>query len=348
VTPVEAFLGEEIAEGSFPGAVALVGSGEKVLEVAAAGHACLEPDEVAVSRDTLFDLASLTKPLCTGALALAAADALALDAAPGRYLPEWKQTRFEGIRVEHLLTHTSGLAAWYPMYTRGEGAAAYRKTLATMEPQEKPGARVVYSDLNFLVLGEILETIFTARFDRLFAELVAGPAGSRAGFLPPPGAAAAATEKGDRFERAMVESRGLTYAHFRDGVVRGEVHDGNAFRRGGVAAHAGLFASAADVYALARPWLEPARVDAGRDRTPELSEARGLAWQGHRGAGSAIPEMSPRAFGHTGFTGTSLWIDPEHELVSILLTNRIHPEVREIPFNEVRKRFHSAVYEAFA
>jgi CubicO group peptidase (beta-lactamase class C family) len=348
VTPIEAFLGEEIAEGSFPGAVALVGSGEKILEVAAAGHASLEPEEVAVSRETLFDLASLTKPLCTGALAAIAGDALPLDAAPGRYLPEWKQTRFQGIRLEHLLTHTSGLAAWYPMYTRGEGAAAYRKTLATMEPQARPGGQVVYSDLNFLVLGEILETIFTARLDRLFSDLVATPSGSRAGYLPPAGADVAATEKGDRFERAMVESRGLTYAHFRDGVVRGEVHDGNAFRRGGVAAHAGLFASAADVYALARAWLEPSRADAGRDRTPELSEARGLAWQGRRGAGSAIPEMSPRAFGHTGFTGTSLWIDPDRELVGILLTNRIHPEVREIPFNEVRQRFHAAVYAAYA
>jgi CubicO group peptidase (beta-lactamase class C family) len=89
-------------------------------------------------------------------------------------------------------------------------------------------------------------------------------------------------------------------------------------------------------------------VDAGRDRTPELAEARGLAWQGRRGAGSAVPEMSPRAFGHTGFTGTSLWIDPDRELISILLTNRIHPEVREIPFNEVRQRFHAAVYGAYA
>ena len=348
MTPVESFLEEEIAAGSFPGAVALIGSDDGVLEIAAAGHACLEPDEAQVSPETLFDLASLTKPLCSGALAAAAGEALALDAAPGRYLPEWKQTRFDGICIEHLLTHTSGLAAWYPLYTRGEGAAAYRKTLATMEPQTRPGERVVYSDLNFLLLGEILETIFSARLDRLFSDLVAGPARARAGVLPPAGADVAATEKGDRFERAMTESRGLTYAHFRDGVVRGEVHDGNAFRRGGVAAHAGLFATAADVYALARTWLEPARVDAGRDRTPDLSEARGLAWQGRRGAGSAIAEMSPRAFGHTGFTGTSLWIDPDRALVSVLLTNRIHPEVREIPFNEVRQRFHVAVYGAYA
>ena len=96
------------------------------------------------------------------------------------------------------------------------------------------------------------------------------------------------------------------------GVVRGEVHDGNAFRRGGVAGARRASSRRPRTSTRSRGrWLEPARVDAGRDRTPELSEARGLAWQGRRGAGSAIPEMSPRAFGHTGFTGTSLWIDPD-------------------------------------
>lgn len=346
MTPVEAFLAEEIAAGSFPGAVALVGTAERVLEVAAAGQASLEPEREDVSPETLFDLASLTKPLCTGALAASAGAALPLDAAPGRFLDGWRKTRFDGITIGHLLTHTSGLAAWYPLYVRGEGAAAYRKTLSEMEPEAGPGERVIYSDLNSLVLGDILEEIFSARLDVTFESLVARPAGSGARYLPAPGTAVAATEKGDRFERVMTETRGLTYAHFRDGVVRGEVHDGNAYRRGGVAANAGIFATARDVWQLARQWLEPGRVDFGRDRTPELAEARGLAWQGRRGAGSAVDAMSPRAFGHTGFTGTSVWIDPERELVSVLLTNRIHPEVREIRFNEVRQKFHAAAYES--
>ena len=146
----------------------------------------------------------------------------------------------------------------------------------------------------------------------------------------------------------MLAARGLTYDRFREGVAWGEVHDGNAYRRGGVSGHAGLFATAQDVWRLAVGWLESTRADFGSDRTPLLSEARGLAWQGHRGAGSAIAEMSPRSFGHTGFTGTSIWIDPAREIISILLTNRIHPEVREIPFNDVRQRFHRAVYTRFA
>ncbi len=348
MTALEAFLAAEITAGSFPGAAALIGSADAVFEEAAAGHASIEPSPRGVTPATLFDLASLTKPLCSGALVAAAGASLALDASPGRFLPEWKKTRFDGITLERLLTHTSGLAAWFPLYVRGEGAAAYGRTLAEMEPEEAPGERVIYSDLNFLVLTEVLERVYAAPLERAFAQTVARPSGSAARFLPEAGAAAAATERGDRFERAMVEARGLSYGGFRSGVVEGEVHDGNAFRRGGVSGHAGLFATARDVWALARAWLDPGRRSFSGDRTAAFSEARGLAWQGRRGASSAIPAMSEGSFGHTGFTGCSVWIDPERDRIAILLTNRIHPEVREIPFNEVRQRFHRAVWEAFA
>jgi CubicO group peptidase (beta-lactamase class C family) len=348
VTRVESYLAGEIAEGSFPGAVALVGTRNDVLEESAAGAACIEPDRADAAAGTLYDLASLTKPLCTGALAAQASDAMPVDAVPGRFVPGWKRSRYDGITVGSLLTHTSGLPAWFPFYARGEGAEAYRRTLAEIEPEAKPGERVIYSDVNFLLLGDILEIVLGAPLDRAFATLVAEPAGSGARFGPVAPGSAAATEKADRFERAMTEARGLSYARFRDGVVRGEVHDGNAFRRGGVAAHAGLFGTARDVWSLARTWLDPERAALGKDRTPDLGEARGLAWQGRRGAGSAIARMSDRAFGHTGFTGTSVWIDPDADRIAVLLTNRIHPEVREIPFNDVRRRFHEAVYEAFA
>jgi CubicO group peptidase (beta-lactamase class C family) len=210
-----------------------------------------------------------------------------------------------------------------------------------------PGERVIYSDLNFLLLGEILETVFAVPLDRAFRELVAAPAGSAALFSPPPYASTAATEKDDATERAMTAAAGLTYAHFRTGVVWGDVHDGNAFRRGGVAGNAGLFATADAVWMLARQWLRPYRADWCGDRTLGLAEARGLAWQGRRGAGSAIERMSPRAFGHTGFTGTSVWIDPDADILSILLTNRVHPAVPDTDFNQVRRRFHEAVYSEF-
>jgi CubicO group peptidase (beta-lactamase class C family) len=344
VTELEEVLARELDAGSFPGAVALVGTADEVLEVAAAGRSVVDPEDIAASPGTVYDLASLTKPLVCGAIAAASLADLDLASPPGRYLPEWKATRYDGITLESLLLHMSGLPAWYPVYARGEGAVAYRRTLASIDPEARPCARVIYSDLNFLVLGEVLEVHFSAPLDETFAAMVAKPAGSAARFLPGRSSSVAAAERGDATERRMAAEMGISYPRFRDGIVWGDVHDGNAYRRGGVAGNAGLFGAAADVWALARTWLDPGRRELTADRTPELPEARGLAWQGTRGAGSAVAAMSASAFGHTGFTGTSLWIDPEADRIAILLTNRVHPEVRPIDFNAVRRRFHEAVW----
>lgn len=341
---LEDFLARELDAGSFPGAVALVGTVDGVLEIAAAGDAVVLPERIPASADTLFDLASLTKPLVTGALVASALPRLDLSSSPGRYLAEWKATRFDGVTIEKLLTHTSGLPAWSPIYARGEGVAAYRRTLAAIEPQTRPGERVTYSDLNFLLLGELLEAHYSAPLDVAFSELVGRHAGGTARFLPGRSASVAATERDDATERAMAAALGVSYSRFRTGVVWGEVHDGNAFRRGGVAGNAGLFGTARDVWALSRAWLDPSRREFTADCTPQLSEARGLSWQGSRGAGSAVPTMTETAFGHTGFTGTSVWIDPDRGKIFVLLTNRVHPDVRDSDFNAVRRRFHEAVW----
>jgi CubicO group peptidase (beta-lactamase class C family) len=343
VNALEAFLREEIAAGSFPGGTALLGTGESVLESAVAGDAAVEPSTAPASSDTEYDLASLTKPLCGAALLRAAVgEGLSLDAPPGRFFAGWKKTRYDGITLEMLATHTAGLPAWYPLYARGEGVALYRRTLAEIEPDTRPGTSVVYSDIGFLVLTEVLEVFFAAPVDEAFRDLIAAPVGSGAAFLPESPESTAATEKDDATERRMTAERGISYPFFRSGVVRGQVHDGNAFRRGGVSAHAGLFGTAEDVWKLAVPWLAAGARGFVEDRTPGMPEARTLGWQGARGAASAGPEFSARAFGHTGFTGTSVWIDPEPGLVFVLLTNRIHPVAREMDFQEVRRRFHRA------
>lgn len=345
MTVLESFLAEEIASGSFPGGSALVATRERIVEEAHAGRAAILPAEAPVAAETVWDLASLTKPLVAGALVfLARGEGLDLAWPPGRLFSPWKKTRYDGITLEMLLTHTSGLPAWFPLYARGEGVVAYRRTLGELEPESVPGSTVVYSDLGILLLTEVLETFYGAPVDRTFAELVAGPGGSAARFLPEDPGRCAATEADDATERAMAANLGISYARFRNGVVRGEVHDGNAFRRGGVSGHAGLFGMARDVFRLAAPWLDDGRADFTRDRTPGLSEARGLAWQGARGAGSVTPgSLSARAFGHTGFTGTSVWIDPEKERLFVLLTNRVHPQAAPGNFNDVRRRFHDRV-----
>src|SRR5262249_31452239 len=203
---------------------------------------------------------------------------------------------------------------------------------------------VLYSDPTFLLSGDVLEAHFAAPLDAAFRDLVAAPAGSGARFLPPEARATAATEKGDETERRMTAELGLSYPRFRSGVVWGEVHDGNASRRGGGARNAGRFGAPCGGPALPRARLPDVREDFCADRTPQLPEGRGLSWQAARGAGSAIPEMPSRSFGHTGFTGTSLWIDPDARRIAILLTNRVHPTVRDSRFNEVRRRFHALAW----
>lgn len=345
MTALSEFLEAETAKGSFPGAAAVLAGPGEVLEEAYGGQAVVEPSAVAVSEKTLWDLASLTKPLCSGALTrIAAAGGFDLELAPAYFFPAWKRTRYEGITLRSLLTHTSGLPAWFPLYVRGEGVRAYARALAEIDPVAAPGSAVLYSDLNFLLLGDVLERHFSAPLDRAFADLVAGPAGSAAHFLPEDARATAATEKGDATERQMTADLGLSYPRFRTGVAWGEVHDGNALRRGGVAGNAGLFAAARDVWALARTWLMDFSAEFCGDATPQHAEGRGLSWQSWRGAGSAVAEMSSRSFGHTGFTGTSLWMDPDSGRIAILLTNRIHPTVQPGDFNEVRRRFHRLAF----
>jgi CubicO group peptidase (beta-lactamase class C family) len=324
------FLDREIEAGSFPSGAALVGTGDRI-ETAAARNA---------PADAIWDLASVTKVLATAALArLAAAHGLGWERAVGDYLPEFKRTRFEDVRVRHLATHTSGFPAWRPLYASGFGAAAYRRSLAALEPESPPGEAVVYSDLGTLVFGEVLESVLSEPIDRAFLREIAAPDGSRATFGPLSDAMKAMpTERGNRFEAELCEKMGIRFTGFREGFLRGEVHDGNAWGRGGVAAHAGLFGTAEDVWKLARTWIEAGEF--GDDFTPDLSESRGLFWQRKRGAGSAIDSFSDSSIGHTGFTGTSLWIDRDRGKIYVLLTNRVHPDVQAVDFNAVRRRFH--------
>jgi CubicO group peptidase (beta-lactamase class C family) len=336
VSRLSRFLAEESARGSFPGGVALVGSASEILSL----------DSHGADPGTLYDLASLTKVLATAPLAeLAQRSGLDWRRSVGAYLPDFKKTRFEDLTVEHLASHTSGLPAWRPLYAFGLGPKAYRRALAELEPEARPGAHVLYSDLGVLVLGEILELVLGEPMDRAFSREVAAPAGSSARFgpiAPPDGVAP--TERGNRYEQALCEAMGVAFSRFRTEMIRGEVHDANAHYRGGVAAHAGLFGSAEDVWKLARPWAAGGG-ELAADRTPGQAESRGLLWQRKRGAGSAIPEFSEEAFGHTGFTGTSVWIDPRRYRIYVLLTNRVHPDVKPGDFNEVRRRFHEAAID---
>lgn len=357
MTSVRALLEEGLDRGFFAGAAAIVAGEEaEPIQEVYAGEARVVPGRLTAARDTLWDLASLTKPLAGASLVLALveAHALALEDPIARFGDVYKRTRFDGVTLETLLTHSSGAAAWFPCYVRGEGRSAYRKTVAALDAEAPPRRKVEYSCLGYLALADVVETV-AGELDVLFRSRVSEPLGLADDLVFSPNgrdlARAAGGERDDATERRLVKERGLAYAGFRDGVVNGEANDGNAFRRGaGVSLNAGLFGTARAVAALGRAWLtrdarllsESSIAEAVRNRTAGLEQDRGLGWQLASTKDSAGSPLSPRAFGHTGFTGASLFVDPEEKRVYVLLANRLHPEARDVDMNAFRRRFHEA------
>jgi CubicO group peptidase (beta-lactamase class C family) len=356
---VAAFVRDRIAEGVFPGAVWLVAEGPRIVAEGALGHAALVPGKAAAAPETLYDLASLTKPLAAGLLAvlLEREGRLRLDDPVVRHLPRWRAgDERDRITLIDLLTHRSGLPAWLPLYLRARpGDRARRLEILRATPLDRPpGAAVTYSDPGYILLGLALEAAAGASLDRLFAERVTGRLGiGDLLFRPGPElrARCAATEEGNARERHLAGEEADRYNGWRTGVIRGEVHDHNAWTLGGVSGHAGLFGTGRAVHALAREFLgsgsgllnEAERRCFGANLTAGLGEDRSVGFQMATTRNcSAGPALAPAAFGHTGFTGTSCWIDPEAGRICILLTNRVHPRCRDIDMNAVRRGFHEA------
>lgn len=382
-------VAETVHSGHLPGAVVAVGrSGGPIAGPVAFGYRSLWPRPEPMTPDTLFDLASLTKPVATAAVTMALVDRgeVHLAAPVADYLPAFSARDSQGLRRQvrlwHLLTHTSGLPAWTPLYDPCRpGAAlpagnrppaecrpAMEARLLELPLERPPGARVVYSCLGFILLGLVLERAAGQPLDRLAARWVFEPLGmTRTTFCPPPHleGRCAATER----------------CAIRQVVVRGVVHDENAYFFGGVAGNAGLFAPADDLARFARMMLRrgeasssgdaqgrtsagmgdpplpppgarvlsPAAVEAmTRNHTSHLNEPRGLGWaiRGHRIDSAAGDLFSPQSYGHTGFTGTSLWVDPVRDVWAVLLTNRVHPTRHNDVHLRLRPAFHNAVASA--
>lgn len=311
-------------DSAFPGAYAVVGTHDRTL--ASVGVGCLDwtpsppPDE-----RTIWDLASLTKVAgTTSALIQLVADGrVVLDAPVQRYLAEWTGGGKERVTVRHLLTHSAGLPAWRPLYKESEDAASALRLVYDTPLDTVPGARMVYSDLGAILLGEIVIRVSGQPLDGYLQQHVFGPLRMEATGFRPPAALAPYI--------APTELDAWRQRH-----LRGEVHDENAYALGGVAGHAGLFSTAFDLDRFARMYLAGGTLDGVRVLDSATIAAftavqdttlsrRALGWDTPTGDNSAGSRMSARAFGHTGFTGTSLWIDPERGVFVLLLTNRVNP-----------------------
>lgn len=393
---INAFLSERIAANDFPSAVYLIAEKGEIVYQDALGYAVVEPELIPAKLDTIYDVASLTKPLVTGLLtASQIGDGdINLDSAIGEDQIVFGHEVVSRLTILELATHRSGLPSWIPFYlcTEEVNPKAIGEVIKNQELTGR-GTRVEYSDLNFIALSIVIES---GRPDFEFESWVGNELGlTKTAFNPLEKGFArneiAASEHGNEYERqtcmekgylpggdASVNERGArmprpdregglndklgSYAladacasAFRDYQIWGEVHDGNAWFMGGVAGHAGLFSTAEEVFKIALQFLpeytqllKPETCQLFRTNfTKGMNEDRSFAFQLASTEGStAGTKMSPESFGHNGFTGTSLWIDPVKDRIFVLLTNRTHHH--PLPFvniNSVRRRFHDLAIE---
>jgi uncharacterized protein YbbC (DUF1343 family)/CubicO group peptidase (beta-lactamase class C family) len=346
---IDAALAESIQKKELPGAVVLVARRGGVVWRKAYGARALVPAREEMTVDTVFDLASLTKVVATStsALILVERGKLRLSDPVSRYIPELKGESRERITVEHLLTHRSGYAPDFDLGDRWEGHDEMLKRLYAEPLRSAPGARFVYSDIGMIVMGEIIQRVSGEPLDAFARKNIFEPLGMKeTGFRRiGPGNASEVTVRRiapTESVRGMRSYRGGTAAAGASGetMLRGQVHDPTSNRMGGVAGHAGLFSTADDLAVFCQMILNGGEYNGARILSPlgvaemtrprqvtEDGGARGLGWDVNTtfstNRGDLFP---PGSFGHTGFTGTSLWLDPASETFVVFLSNRVHPD----------------------
>jgi uncharacterized protein YbbC (DUF1343 family) len=322
---IERLVADALAQGKLPGCVVAIGRQSGAVFTRAFGFRSLSPEKEPMTEDTVFDLASLTKPIATATSLMVLADQgkIDLDHRASRYVPEFAARGKSDITIRQLLTHVSGLPSETALDDYEHGRAEAIRRIAALSLKAAPSTRFVYSDIGFLILEEIIRRVTGTDFSTFSTGAIFEPLGMKqTRFLPSPQ---------DRVRIAPTEQR-------KGAWIRGDVHDPRAFRLGGVAGHAGLFSTAADLSRYARMLLgsgalEGVRVLSAGAMAKMLAPhdvpggIRALGWDMQSAySNNRGTSLSRRAVGHGGYTGTSLWIDPEQDLFVIFLSNRVHPD----------------------
>jgi beta-N-acetylhexosaminidase len=344
---LDALINRRIQQHAFPGASVAIGYSGHLIYHKTFGRFDYSPKGKPVSTETIYDLASLTKVVTATTLAMKLFESgtLKLDDPVRRFFPSYSGGGRERITLRHLLTHSSGLPAHLPLYRETKGESNFVRKILQTPLEYQPGTKAVYSDLGIILLGKILEEVTGRSLGRLSQDQIFVPLGmTHTCFRPSPKLKLriAPTEKDP----------------WRGRLIQGEVHDENAYAMGGVSAHAGLFSNSGDlsifcqmlvnggVYAhhriVKRSTLE---MFTTRQALPPVS-SRALGWDTPSPGSSAGDRLSARSFGHTGFTGTSIWVDPTRELFIVLLTNRVYPSRENNAIQEARRELADAVVQA--
>lgn len=340
-TAARAVLQQAIEDRAFPAAAIEVGDATQALWHESFGRLTFDPNASPTTERTVFDLASLTKVMATTPLLMQQVErgSIGLDDPVIHHIAEWRNPDRAGVTLRDLLTHSSGLPAYRELFRSHRGQIAFDQAICGTPLEYAPRSASIYSDLGFILLGFLLEaeTPLPSRLATLLAQMGIV---EDLQFNPP---------AAWRPRTAPTERDG-----WRGRLLTGEVHDENAWALGGAAGHAGLFGTAAGVGAYARHLLQilDGRTGVVRRATLEMfiarqteipNSSRALGWDTMLATSSCGTRLSPRAFGHTGYTGTSLWIDPDRGIYVALLTNRVHPTRENDAIKRVRPAVHDAV-----
>jgi CubicO group peptidase (beta-lactamase class C family) len=353
-----------IAEGAAPGAALAVGRWGRLVHLRGYGRIDIAPNAPAVTDSTMFDMASLTKVVATTTAAMILEDEakLDLDAPIHTYLPQPTDPAKSGITVRMILTHSGGFEAFAPLWREHRGRADYLTQINVRPLAYAPGDSTIYSDWDFVLMGLIIEHITGMPLDQFVSSRLWQPLGMHdTGFNPlasgamPADSDCTAAFRADNplLARIAMTEIDTAYRHMH---VHGIVHDENACAMGGVAGHAGLFSSARDVAVFCQMllnggeyggvrFIQPTTVARWTTRQSSKS-SRAFGWDTPSGRSSAGRYFSPRSFGHTGFTGTSIWIDPERGVFVVLLTNRVDPTRANMRHEALRRDIADAVQAA--
>ena len=322
---LDSIMAAGIANGAAPGGALAVGRFGRLVHIKGYGKLDTAQASPAVDENSMYDMASLTKVIATttAAMMLEEQGLLDLDRTVASYLPEFNAPDKAGITVKMLVTHRGGLEAFAALYRDTHGREEYLAKINARPLKSTPGTATVYSDWDLILLQLVLERITGQTLDRFTTEKVFAPLGMTSTMFNPDSA-----QFWTRVAPTEIDSA-------RGGLVQGKVHDENANSMGGVAGHAGLFSSARDLTTFAQMLLNGGSYNGVRIVKPETvarwtapqsrTASRALGWDTPSRGSSSGSYFSPRSFGHTGFTGTSMWMDPERGLFVILLTNRVNP-----------------------
>jgi len=374
MTPIFGQMRQGLAASVFPGGVLLVAHQNEIVCHEAFGFRMIHPKREKMQTETFFDLASLTKPLVTATLIARLYQQKLVDLQDPlvKYLPAFSGGPKNEVTLFHLLNHCAGLPAWQPYYQdiliREKkapgflGSAEAKQKVFKMANAEnlisQPGESSCYSDIGFILLGQVIEKIYDMPLDRCFMQHIASPLNLSESVFPH-------TDR-DHKQAGRISFAATEDSAWRKTVIVGEVHDDNAYVMGGAAGHAGLFATAAGVYQLVRAWIDSiqgsgflsAEIASGFvSRPKDVKTPQGTSWalgwdtpsvsrmQVNPTISSSGHHFSASSFGHLGFTGTSIWVDLENALVVILLTNRVHPKRENDAIRSFRPKIHDTIFE---